>query len=799
MGAIQLPLIHEPPAFCAYAGGPCDQDFREIAAFDGLFLFASEPKGIASTITQAANALNERTDGRWQTWKDMNIAGRLIFCEICKSIRGAGTVYADVTTLNFNLLFEIGFAIGLGVAVRPIRDTTYQIDAKLFRELGVLDTLGYIDFTNRDNLAGSVLSAGPAAAVAAPPARTYRDRPLYVLQGPIDTDGVVRLLSLLKKSRLGFRTHDPRETPRLPLHNARRQVSGSFGVIAHLLSPHRDGAVVHNALCSLICGMAVAEGKPVVMLQEEEVQQPIDYRDLVKTYETPDQIDRLLEEPLTQVVERLQHDPLVSRQASEGILSVLDLGDVAAENEIRGLREYFVRTGRFQQVRQGHAQLVVGRKGAGKTAMFYGLREAVQRGKEILVLDMKPEGHQFTRLREAVLSELTSGQQEYTIAAFWTYLLSAEVAHKILNYPPELLAAERDPERYAAYKALQDAYLSHGLASGDDFPQRLLRQIDRIAGRFAAESKITERSDLTELVYGGDIRTLNDAVAAYISREKDEVWLLIDNLDKSWATRGSTAEDMLIMRGLLDAAQRLQRLLDDRDVEFRVVVFIRTDIYEHLTERTPDRGKETMVSLDWDDAELFREIVRQRIVASTDLDGTFAQVWANIGPALIGIEDTFGYLLDRTFLRPRDLLLFLDAAVQVAIDRGHDRLSVEDIQQAEARYSDDMLLSLSYEIEDTHPDASAAIYAFQGAAAVLRPSETQRLLEQAGLSSVDDQIAALELLLWYGFLGVRAPGSDEELFSYKIGYNMRRLKHAVATEQGRYVVHPGLRTALSVT
>ena len=192
-------------------------------------------------------------------------------------------------------------------------------------------------------------------------------------------------------------------------------------------------------------------------------------------------MDRLLEEPFTQVVEHLQHDPLRSRADSDGILSVLDLGDVAAENEIRGLRGYFVRTGRFQQVRRGHAQLVIGRKGAGKTAMFYGLREAVQRGKEVLVLDMKPEGHQFTRLREAVLSELTSGQQEYTIAAFWTYLLSAEVAHKILNFPPELLAAERDPDRYRAYKALEDAYLAHGLASGDDFPQRLLRQIDRIS------------------------------------------------------------------------------------------------------------------------------------------------------------------------------------------------------------------------------------------------------------------------------------------------------------------------------
>ena len=132
-------------------------------------------------------------------------------------------------------------------------------------------------------------------------------------------------------------------------------------------------------------------------------------------------------------MEALQKPTAAPPPALASILDELDLGNVAAENEISGLRQYFVRTGNFRQVRQGHAQLVVGRKGAGKTETFYGLRQAVKRGREVLVLDMKPEGHQFTRLREAVLKGLTEGEQEYTMGAFWTYLLSAEVAHKIFT------------------------------------------------------------------------------------------------------------------------------------------------------------------------------------------------------------------------------------------------------------------------------------------------------------------------------------------------------------------------------
>jgi hypothetical protein len=794
---VQLPLLHSPPAFCAYAGGPCDQDFSSLESHDGLFLFSSKPATIATTIEHAVALLQQRTASRWATWRDMDVSGRIIFCEICKSMRGAATVYADVTTLNFNLMFEIGFAIGLGLPVRPIRDTTYSVDKKLFDALGLLDTLGYQDFTTSEALSQAVITSGPGQPLTVPPKRTYRETPLYVLKGPIDTDGTVRLLSLLKKSRIGYRMYDPQETPRLSLHLARKNVTGSFGVFAHLLSPNREGATVHNALCALLCGMAVAEQKPVLMLQEEQTRQVIDYRDLVQSYDTPDQIEGLIREPLTQVVEHLQERPRAGVPPVLDVLSQVDLGDIAAENEIGGLREYFVQTGSFRQVRQGHAQLVVGRKGAGKTAMFYGLRRAVQRGRKVLVLDMKPEGHQFTRLREAVLEELSPGQQEYTIAAFWTYLLSAEIAHKILNSPSELHAAERDPERHRRYRALEDAYLGHGLASGDDLSQRLLRQIDRIQARFGAEGRVTSRSDLTELVYGGDIRTLNDAVGEYLVHEKDEVWLLLDNLDKSWATRGSTPEEMMLLRALLDATRQLQRQLEDRGVAFHPVVFVRTDIYEHLVAETPDRGKDTLVRLDWDDPEVFREIVRRRIATSTDLDGSFDDLWQRIGPQLIGIQDPFTYLLERTLMRPRDLLLFLGATIQVAIDRGHDRITPEDIEHAELGYSEDMLLALGFEIEDTHPGVSEALYGFQGGSPLLKRADVEAALRSAGVTEGGIG-AAIDLLLWFGFLGARITDVGDDQYSYRVRYNVRRLLQAADSEKGWFVVHPAFRPALGI-
>ncbi len=251
------------------------------------------------------------------------------------------------------------------------------------------------------------------------------------------------------------------------------------------------------------------------------------------------------------------------------------------------------------------------------------------------------------------------------------------------------------------------------------------------------------------------------------------------------------------MRGLLDAAQSLERQLDHRDVMFRAVVFIRTDIYDHLVERTPDRGKESTITLEWDDPELFREIVLRRIHASTELTSGFADAWQRIAPPLVGIEDSFTYLLDRTLRRPRDLLMFLSDAIQVALDRGHDRIEAEDIQHAEQGYSENMLVNLLFEIEDTHPQVPEVVYGFQGAPRVLPEASVEEII-RAGAADLDGR-EVIELLLWYGVLGIRLNASGEEQYSYDVRYNVRRLLHQISTRKATFVVHPAFRAALGIS
>jgi hypothetical protein len=147
--ALLFPQIDALPAFCQYAEGPCDQNFTTAVKSHALFLYPTDPVTISSAIENAVAGLNLTAgDKRWITWRHLAITGQIIFCEVCKALRFTSMAIADVTTLNFNVLFEVGFALGLGVPVLPIRDTSYVRDKRMFDELGILDTFGYLDFQN---------------------------------------------------------------------------------------------------------------------------------------------------------------------------------------------------------------------------------------------------------------------------------------------------------------------------------------------------------------------------------------------------------------------------------------------------------------------------------------------------------------------------------------------------------------------------------------------------------------------------------------------------------------------------
>lgn len=789
-------LVLNPPGFCEYVPGPCDQDSRGQKEHTAFFIYPSQPPHLANTIRECLRQLQGHTaPSNWVGWEDLKVGGQIVFCEICKALRYSNVVVANITTLNFNVLFELGYAIGLRKPVLPVRDSSYERDKNLLDEVGFFDTLGYETFDNSIALASLIAnSKGVRTPVIHSHYEMNREQPIYYVRAPIETDGSIKIFSCLKKGYFRFRTFDSRETPRLSLHEAYKQVSSSAAVIAHLMDPNRAGAEAHNARAAFVCGLALADGKHVLMLQEGKFSQPIDYRDLVIPYDDATVVPLFIERLLRATAEALQSLSVPRAEVPRRILEKVDIGDVAAENEIQALNRYFVRTPQFQQARQGHARLVIGRKGSGKTALFYGVRKNVGQGKRQLVLDLKPEGHQFTKLRELVLSKLSEGLQQHTLTAFWHYLLLAEIAKKLIDR--ESGSAWRDQEslvQFEKLKALYDRYVE----TEGDFSERLMSLVNRlIAVANKAGASALTAPQITATVYSGDIAELSSLVVE-LQAKHGNLWILFDNIDKGFPSHGLSKEDILIVRCLLEAARKVQRALERHNIECNTIVFIRRDVFDLLIDNTPDRGKESYVNLDWSDTELIKELLLRRLQVSVpELIGSFEEIWATLFDAHVEAENSFLHLLSRTFLRPRDVLNFVRKCIHVAVSREHDRVHEEDILIAEAEYSEDMLNETKYEIRDIYPQYPDVPNAFMNASPRLSKEDIALYLMESGVAEADVD-HAIEVLVWFCFLGVRA--DDEEHYCYQVSYNHEKLMAMIRGAKDAdpvYVIHPAFQRAL---
>lgn len=106
----------------------------------------------------------------------------------------------------------------------------------------------------------------------------------------------------------------------------------------------------------------MAAQKSVAMIQQGFSLHAIDYRDVIFAYETPSQIPDLITPLLGQILDEIQTTRFVPTTLPLRPLEKLDLGDLAAEYEIRALTSYFVPTAQYQQAKRGHARLVVKRR-----------------------------------------------------------------------------------------------------------------------------------------------------------------------------------------------------------------------------------------------------------------------------------------------------------------------------------------------------------------------------------------------------------------------------------------------------
>ncbi len=735
----------------------------------------------------------------YDPWQFNDVPGTPLVSPILERIDESPFIVADITYLNLNVIYEIGFAIGRSKRVFLIRHRHTKGDKTLANAAGIFDTLGYHEYEGVEDLQQR-LSAhiDPTPLPIAFPLN--RKALVYVVEPPMRNQAVKLLLSRLKKAGYRYhRTFNPDEDLRLSATEAVRQVAESSGIAVPLQDDTIEGSVLQNIRAMFVLGLADGMGKPRLVVAPVTFSAPLDIRDIVKPYKREEDIIEAVAGFCPEIVE------YSSQSDSDGEefltkLQALDVGDPRAENEMTTLGRYYLRTPEYERALRGEVNLVVGRKGSGKTALWISVRNKTRSDKRNIVVDLKPEGYQLIKLKEDILDHLTEGAREHLVTAFWEYLILLEVAYKLLE--KDASTYRQNHTIYQLYSDLEHSYRTPDFSSEGDFAERLSRLSEKIINEYRSkfsqdDGQRLTAAQVTELLYSHDIKILRKRISDYLEH-KESVWILFDNLDRGWNLHGIDVLDIIVLRCLVDAGRRLERDMRRDGHDFHCIVFVRNDVYDHLMKHSADYGKELRATLDWSDSDLLRELLRLRLVSSFDgkRNVKFDVLWRQICAPHFKGEETSAFMIEQSLMRPRNLLKIFNHCKGFATNFRHERIEEEDIEKGINAYSKDLLQELDRELSDVYPNARDLLYHFLDAKSSLAKPELLAIFRDAGIDK-NEHAAVLDFLLYYGILGIRTGGND--FYIYTVGYDLKILKiREGRDDHAMYIINPAFWPSLNI-
>lgn len=394
--------------------------------------------------------------------------------------------------------------------------------------------------------------------------------------------------------------------------------------------------------------------------------------------------------------------------ASKDGLSISNLtsfGDVAAEDD--AVLDYFLRTEAVSRIQNNDVFLVLGRKGSGKTALVRYFTEGVGRG---FSKSLSLRGYPWN-LHAQRVDKGASDIEAYVSS--WRYLISLQLA---------ILAVSRNtntkhPKAKSLNKFLEDNYggASPALAdilkpgklrlSGMSFEPQVLGNklggisLERQPGDLRLGSELNALADLL----------LDAAIEIATASSLPELFLHFDELDQGLSRMDEQRRRILI--GLVLAAREVRNICKGKSLTVNSVIYLRTDLWDELMFSDKNKISETLaLHIEWSSQtllELVNERLKVKLLPKASLDRIST-------PSLMrGSQTKWNHILVRTFLRPRDVIKFLNSSLNEAKKRIDNPLLIdnEDVINARDKYSSYLKSELDDEIISHWPQWGEALQA----------------------------------------------------------------------------------------
>ena len=713
----------------------------------------------------------------------MLVDGRIIIDRVLERIDAAEMCIFDMTKQSENVLFEVGYAIAKAKPIWLTLDTTVSKAVSEWKELAMLNPIGYTYYKNSQQLVDYFNKSNPLSSLTP----VYDDLIEPVLPGAHQDQSILycstfepfeasnRLSTFLDGRRqhgLKIIISDPKESTLDSITWYAPRIVQSSGVLIHFAGQHRNRSSLHNRRHALVAGMAHGFELPMIMLAEENYLAPFDYQTLLSTYESADDCVRRARRWIDSLT-FAGIDWKSPRAASRGSLSGLRFGEHVAENELSELIDYFIETSAYEEVVAARDAIFVGHRGTGKTANATQAYEFIASNKDNMAVLIKPPGFEFPTLF-SLIGRLGDTQRDYFLDSLWRFIIQTEIASvaltKIEDRPPSIPRSEAE-QSFAAYAhaAPFDVHM--------DMSVRLEQALNYLHENLPSNLSggTTTRNLINEAFHTEALAQLRKELGP-ILKDKKRVAVFVDNLDKGWEKGADFKQVARLILGLLTARGRLVRDFGKQDfwrdrIKLTVAIFLRSDIYEYLRNEAREPDKLPLSTIAWRDPATLLAVIETRFEVSAGGSRKAADLWNTYFCPEVDGQPTREYITSVVLPRPRDVVYFCNMAVGRALDRRHDRVEAEDFRSAEETYSQYAYEALLVENGVTIPEMKDALLGFLDAPSIITRPEINACLDLTDLPSERYESIVTKLIL-ASFLGLEIKPRN---FSFpEVGSDMRR-------------------------
>jgi hypothetical protein len=262
-----------------------------------------------------------------------------------------------------------------------------------------------------------------------------------------------------------------------------------------------------------------------------------------------------------------------------------------------------------------------------------------------------------------------------------------------------------------------------GLETSSEFTEERVDRFQRIVND-------TQLARLNKM-----INVLDDEV---LNRPQHFTYVVIDDLDRDWVDE-RIANDLIrcLFRTVIDL-KRVKHL--------KVLVALRTNIFQELQFGRRGGGQEEkfralVLLMKWTKADLV-EMLDERVKIAAPKVGLELESVSELFPNPNKSRgNPLDYILDRTLLRPRDAISFVNECLALGV--GNDRLTWADISSAEQSYSSKRLLALRDEWKQTYPDIDQVFEKFRECPLAMSRQDLQERLDSAMLLLSEPKFAGV--------------------------------------------------------